>query len=147
MVLSMILGFMTHSWINLKSKKAIAKESLEEIPKTEENLSSIPIKQGEAILLYPIEDIIYLEAYDNYSFLHDLNGNRFLCNYSLIFLEQKLDQNFLRVHRKYLLNKNNIHQIKPHLKGRFIIEFKDKKRTTINSSSPYSDTIKELIKL
>lgn len=147
MVLSMILGFMTYSWINLKAAKTNPKESLEVISKEEENLASIPIKQGEAILLHPIEDIIYFEAYDNYSFLHDLNGNRYLCNYSLIFLEQRLAQNFLRVHRKYLLNKNQIHQVKPHLKGRFVIEFKDKNRTTINSSTTYSDAIKELIKL
>lgn len=147
MVLSMILGFMTYSWVTLKSAKIKPVEDLETLSIEEENLTSIPIKQGEAILLHPIEDIIYFEAYDNYSFLHDLSGNRYLCNYSLIFLEQKLNPNFLRVHRKYLLNKNHIHQIKPHLKGRFIIEFKDKNRTTINSSTTYSDAIKELIKL
>jgi len=143
-VLSMILGFMTYSWINLKSAKSIPTE---ELIKEEEVLTSIPIKQGEAILLHPIETIIFFEAYDNYSFLHDLEGNRYLCNYSLIFLEQRLIPNFLRIHRKYLLNKNHIHQVKPHLKGRFVIEFKDKNRTTINSSTTYSEVIKELIKL
>lgn len=152
MILSSILGFMTFNWVKFKEKTHEERElpippNSETFNTSEEPLNTIPIRQGEAIVLHPLAKIIYFEAYDNYSFLFDLDGKKHLCNYSLLFLEKKLEGNFLRVHRKYLINKNQIAQIKPHLKGRFVIEFKDKSKSSITSSTTYSEVIKSLIKL
>lgn len=148
-VISIILGF---TFLNLTRLKQ-AKQETEEMSKEEETenlkdfLQAIPIKQGEAIALHNVEDILYFEAYDNYSFLYDTKGNKLLCNYSLSFLENRLGEVFLRVHRKYIINTSHIHLIKPHLKGRYVIEFKDQKRSTITSSASYTEAIKALIKL
>lgn len=76
-----------------------------------------------------------------------MDGKKHLCSYSLLHLEKKLAPDFLRVHRKYLINKHQIAQIKPYLKGRFVIEFKDKHKTTITSSASYTHVIKSLMKL
>lgn len=150
-ILTSILGFMTYAWISLKRNQTqtiIAPESnpIEDIL-PDKLTTTIPIKQGEAVTLRALEEVIFFEAYDNYSFLYDLDSNKFLCNYSLIFLEKKLASNFIRVHRKHLINKDHIYQIKPHLKGRFVIQFKDKKQTTITSSNSYTESIKALIRL
>lgn len=109
--------------------------------------SSIPVKQGDNILIIPIHEIVYFEAYDNYSFVYDVNGQKRLCDYSLLFLEKRLEDKFSRIHRKYLVNESYIKQIKPHINGRYIIEFSAKGLSSITSSKSYSDTIRRLIKI
>ena len=54
-----------------KSDQKNAEESLDPILK-------VPVKQGENILLVPVEEIAYFEAFDNYSFVYDLKGNKIL---------------------------------------------------------------------
>ena len=146
-VISIILGFTFLNLTRLKLAKGQSEEVLQEEEPTKDFLQAIPIKQGEAIALHSVDAILYFEAYDNYSFLYDLKGNKLLCNYSLSFLESRLGETFLRVHRKYIINTSHIHLIKPHLKGRYVIEFKDQKRSTITSSASYTEAIKALIKL
>lgn len=109
--------------------------------------SSIPVRQGDHILIIPTQEIVYFEAYDNYSFLYDVGGQKRLCDYSLLFLEKRLENKFSRIHRKYLVNENHIKQIKPYINGRYVIEFSLKGLSSITSSKTYSDTIRRLIKI
>lgn len=147
-ILSSILGI---SFIKMAPKEVAKEEDIEAINPTKEEaeppLTAVPIRKGETTTLHPPQEIMYFEAYDNYSFLHDLHGNKHLCNYSLSFLAKRLPDNFLRVHRKFLINKEHIYQIKPHLKGRYVIVFKDKAQSSITSSASYGDLIKSLIRL
>ena len=108
---------------------------------------SIPVKHGENILLIRTEDIVYFEAYDNYSFVYDSTGKKRLCDYSLLFLEKRLEKEFSRIHRKYIVNQKYIKQIKPHLNGRYLIEFSLTALPPIASSKTYSNTIRKLIKI
>lgn len=114
---------------------------------TTNSISKIPVKQGDNIVLIPIENVFYFEAYDNYSFVYNNTGEKRLCDYSLIFLESRLNENFARVHRKYIVNKSHIKQITPHLNGRYIIMFDSPKINSITSSKGYLATIKGLIKI
>lgn len=111
-----------------------------------DDVTSVPVKQGESILLIPIANIAYFEAYDNYSFVHTLKGERKLCDYSLGFLEKRLHKKFPRVHRKYIVNENHIKKIKPHSNGRFLIVF-HAGLPPITSSKSYSAVIRKLIKM
>ena len=149
-ILSTILGYVTLNWVKSKRKDKliegkVEKETIVNYP--QEKLTTIPIRKGENILLYPTVDILFFEAYDNYAFLFDEGNNKHLCNYSLLYLEKKLAPDFLRIHRKYLINRHQINQIKPHFKGRFVIEFKGKDKMSITSSSSYTEVIKSLTKL
>ncbi|NNL15993.1 MAG: response regulator transcription factor [Flavobacteriaceae bacterium] len=157
-VISAVLGFsifQNNHLVQSGSMKSVEepfrpqseKISDQEIANSNDNTSSIPVKQGENILLIPTKDIVYFEAYDNYSFVFDLNGNKRLCDYSLLFLEKRLEENFSRIHRKYLVNEKQIKQIKPHINGRYIIEFSIKGLSSITSSKSYSSTIRRLIKI
>ncbi|UII77325.1 LytTR family transcriptional regulator [Flagellimonas sp. HMM57] len=112
-----------------------------------EIINQVPVKLGDNILLIPIEEIAYMEAYDNYSFLHDLKGEKKLCDYSLLFLEKRLGDSFLRVHRKYIVNVGQIKQFKPHMNGRYVIHFNAPQLNPIISSKGYSNSIRKLIKL
>ena len=110
------------------------------------DIVNIPVKKGEAISFIPIESIVYFEAFDNYSFVYTLEGEKKLCDYSLLFLEDRLSDEFSRIHRKYIVNKNHIQQIKPHLNGRYVIVF-GHKVSPVTSSKSYSSTIQKLIKI
>ena len=153
-ILSAILGYGTYTLFQYKNKStetSLPKNNptAQTIrpTKLKERIQNVPIKKGEVVTLFPVNEIIYFEAYDNYSFLFDIHGAKHLCNYSLAYLEKRLDDNYIRVHRKYILHQHQIVQIQPHLKGRFIISFKDQKKSSIISSASYTEIIKELIKL
>ncbi|MEM6319777.1 MAG: LytTR family DNA-binding domain-containing protein [Bacteroidota bacterium] len=149
-ILSIILGFASMNWVKARRPPVLSMETIEKAEPSgtiNEPLSAIPIKKGDSVLLYPLEDILYFEAYDNYAFLFDVAGNKHLCNYSLRVLGEKLSGDFLRVHRKYLINKRQLAKVQPHFKSRFVLTFKDKQQTTITSSTSYADVVKSLIKL
>ncbi len=129
--------------MNISDQKGKAEKSLE----SANSITKVPVKKGGNILLIPIQDIAYFEAYDNYSFLYDLKGEKSLCDYSLLFLEKRLGKKFLRVHRKYIVNSNQIKQFKPHLNGRYIILFDVPGLSPITSSKSYSTIIRKLIKI
>ena len=115
--------------------------------KLNDPLAQIPLRQGENIRLLAVEDIAYFEAFDNYSFAYDLEGNRMLCDYSLIFLEKRLGNAFMRIHRKFILNTMHIKQIKPQLNSRYLIEFNKAQLEAISSSKSYAASIRSLIKI
>ncbi len=129
--------------MNISDQKGKAEKSLE----SANSITKVPVKKGGNILLIPIQDIAYFEAYDNYSFLYDLKGEKSLCDYSLLFLEKRLGKKFLRVHRKYIVNSNQIKQFKPHLNGRYLILFDIPGLSPITSSKSYSTIIRKLIKI
>ncbi|WP_299608080.1 LytTR family DNA-binding domain-containing protein [uncultured Aquimarina sp.] len=149
-IISLLLGFSFFQNQVLKNKttKSTLVEDKKEPTITEHtsNITSVPVKQGENILLIPIDSIVYFEAFDNYSFVYNDKGEKKLCDYSLLFLEKRLDKNFSRVHRKYIVNKTYIKKITPHLNGRYIIAFTINLEA-ITSSKSYIDTIRKLIKI
>lgn len=110
-------------------------------------IDKIPVKQGDATSLVLTKDVVYFEAFDNYSFLYDINGEKKLCDYSLLFLQKRLDNNFCRVHRKYIINTSHVNEIRPHSNARYLIQFKAAKLSSITSSKSYSTTIRSIIKL
>lgn len=146
-ILSSILGMMfrgSHPKINPVAAEDPAEVTTAPLP---EKLTKIPLRKGETTAFIPLDDIIYFEAYDNYSLLYDAEGERSLCSYSLSHLESRLDDRFLRVHRKYLINTDGIAGITPHLKGRYVITFTDAKGSSVRSSAGFTDQVKALMKL
>ena len=151
-VISLVLGlvfFQSQGSDKIKDQKNVQnqKDQAKVAFPSREPISNIPIKQGENIFFTPIQDVVYFEAYDNYSFVYDFKGEKRLCDYSLLFLEKRLGKNFSRVHRKYIVNAKRIKQIKPHLNGRYLILFDINDLSPITSSKSYSTTIRKLIKI
>ena len=125
------------------AETATANKYLEKV----EPITKIPVKQGENIRLIPVEEIVYFEAFDNYAFLYNLEGEKKLCDYSLLFLEKRLGSTFVRIHRKYIANTNHIKEIRPHLNGRHLIFFTTEALDSITSSKSYAAAIRKLIKI
>jgi two-component system, LytTR family, response regulator len=76
-----------------------------------EFLERVVFKSGQKISVIPSDDINYIEAQDDYTMLYTEKGN-FLKQKTMKYFEENLDPKiFLRVHRSYIVNLNNIKQI------------------------------------
>jgi len=110
--------------------KAIAKwkekENTTAENKTEELLESaslspaqsqrIVVKNGSKIKIIPVHDVFYLEAADDYVKIHTAEGY-FLKNKTMNHFEQVLDKSqFVRSHRSYIVNVQQITRIDPYEK-------------------------------
>jgi two-component system LytT family response regulator len=76
----------------------------------------IVVKTGTKVKIIPVQDVLYLEADDDYVSIHTLEGS-FLKNKTMSFFEQTLDpRQFVRVHRSYILAVQQITRIDPYEK-------------------------------
>ena len=76
----------------------------------------IVIKDGSKIKIIPVHDVQYLEAADDYVKIHTKDGY-FLKNKTMNHFEQSLDgQQFVRSHRSYIVNVQQITRIDPYEK-------------------------------
>lgn len=114
--------------------KALAKWKEEKNPatdrKTEELLETasqspsqshrIVVKNGSKIKIIPVHDVFYLEAADDYVKIHTQEGY-FLKNKTMSHFEQVLDgQHFVRSHRSYIVNVQQITRIDPYEKDNHV---------------------------
>lgn len=145
-IISLILGFSFFTgYYRFKDREQII-ERKEESKFSGDVVDKVPVKQGDSIILIPLNEVVYLEAYDNYAFVITKDGKKKLCDYSLGFLEKRMPEKFSRIHRKYIVNQDSIKDIRPHLNGRYIIRFLQQVEP-ITSSKSYLATIKSIIKI
>ncbi len=80
----------------------------------------IVVKSGSKIKIIPVQDIYYLEAADDYVKIHTPEGY-FLKNKTMNHFEQALDpQLFVRSHRSYIINIQQITRIDPYEKDNHV---------------------------
>ena len=92
------------------------RELLETAAHSPSQQQRIVVKTGGKIKIIPVEDIHYLEASDDYVKIHTHNG-AFLKNKTMNYFEQVLDQSqFVRTHRSYILNVQQVTRIDPYEK-------------------------------
>lgn len=102
------------------SQAPVQKKNTEELLQSATNLPSqserIVVKTAGKIKIIPIPEILFLEAADDYVKIHTKEGS-FLKNKTMGFFENSLpaDQ-FVRTHRSYILNVQEITRIDPYEK-------------------------------
>lgn len=102
------------------SPKESTKELLESASLSPSQNHRIVIKDGSKIKIIPIQDVFYLEAADDYVKIHTKEGY-FLKNKTMNHFEQALDkQHFVRSHRSYIVNIQQITRIDPYEKDNHI---------------------------
>lgn len=80
----------------------------------------VVVKNGSKIKIIPVHDIYYLEAADDYVKIHTHEGY-FLKNKTMNHFEQVLDeQQFVRSHRSYIINVQQITRIDPYEKDNHV---------------------------
>lgn len=106
----------------------------------------IPVRHKRETLLVELDSVLYIEAYDNYSFVFRTNGEKWLCNYSLGYLETLLDHAFIRIHRKHMVNKQKIRSLTKHTHNRYKVRLDDE-QTELVSSTGYAERLRELVEI
>jgi two-component system, LytTR family, response regulator len=109
-------------WFDQKSTEAEAttKDLLETASLSPAQSNRIVVKNGSKIKIIPVHDIYYLEAADDYVKIHTQEGY-FLKNKTMSHFEHVLDgQQFVRSHRSYIVNIQQITRIDPYEKDNHI---------------------------
>jgi two-component system LytT family response regulator len=100
---------------NISSEKN-TQDLLETASQSPAQSQRIVVKNGSKIKIIPVQDVFYLEAADDYVKIHTKEGY-FLKNKTMNHFEQVLDSNhFVRSHRSYIVNIQQITRIDPYEK-------------------------------
>ncbi len=96
------------------------KTMLEKIDLQHSQNQRVVVKTGNKIRIIPMQDIYYLEADDDYVKIHTQEGS-FLKGKTMNYFESILDpQQFVRVHRSYIVQVAQITRIEPYEKENHI---------------------------
>ncbi len=110
-------------WLDQSSNtilKAHTQELLETVAQSPTQHQRVVVKTAGKIKIIPVEEINYLEAADDYVKIHTKEG-AFLKNKTMAHFEKVLDQqHFVRTHRSYILNVQQITRIDPYEKDNHI---------------------------
>jgi two-component system, LytTR family, response regulator len=98
----------------------------------------VVIKDGSEIKIIPTSDIHYIESYDDYVKIHTGSGTH-LKKKTMAHFEQSLpQQQFVRIHRSYILNIQELTRIESFEKNSYIAILKSGARLAI-SRNAYAD--------
>ncbi len=104
-----------------KRLESMEASKLPTIPFSSSNdfLERIVIRSGHQIAVVVCDDIICLEAHDDYVIVHT-EKEQYLKKQTMKFYEDKLNpQEFLRVHRSFIIKLNALNRIEPYSKDAF----------------------------
>jgi len=105
---------------NLVSAEKNTQDLLETAAQSPSQSNRIVVKNGSKIKIIPVHDVLYLEAADDYVKVHTPEGY-FLKNKTMNHFEQALDgQQFVRSHRSYIVNVQQITRIDPYEKDNHV---------------------------
>jgi two-component system response regulator LytT len=110
-------------------------------------IERVPVEKAGKKLLLAVEDIFYVMAKDDYSYLYTDN-ERYLSTISLSQLEQKLEpRGFFRVHRRFLVNLSQVKEVVPMYGGTLLLTLKDKATTQVPVSRRRVPALKKALGL
>ncbi len=105
---------------NMAKAEKSTQELLETASQSPSQSNRIVVKNGSKIKIIPVHDVFYLEAADDYVKVHTGEGY-FLKNKTMNHFEQVLDpQQFVRSHRSYIVNVQQITRIDPYEKDNHV---------------------------
>jgi len=120
------------SHISIKEK---AEDIINSINDSEEKkLDRIAVKDKTNIHLIAVEEVVYLEAQDDYISIHTKDRS-FLKNARLKFFEQNLDsEKYVRVHRSYIVNIGFIKKLESYNKDSYLLILTNDAKINISRS-------------
>lgn len=118
------------------------RKMVEEI-KSSKKPTSFPIKLGDRIILVKFENISHFGANDKYVELYTVDGKKYLIDQTLTSLLDKLPENFLRVQKSNIINKETVKEIHKHFNGRFVIIMDDKSQTKITTGLTFYEAVRD----
>ncbi len=97
-------------------------------------LTRIVVKKGAAIHVIPLDDLMFIEAHDDYVMLYG-KGGKYLKQKTMKYFETHLPADkFVRVHRSYIANIEHIEKIELFAKDSYIAKIKNGETLKISAS-------------
>lgn len=110
-------------------------------------IEKLSVNQDGRHILIPYTQIVFVEAYEDYSFVHTAQ-DRFLTSYRLKNLESRLrPHRFCRVHRKYLVNLDMVTEIASLPGGNFMLRTAGRKKIELPVSRRRIGELKKILQL
>ncbi len=110
-----------------------------------DTLTRIAVKDRHQIHVVPVQEIDYLEADGDYVKLHALKGS-FLKEQTMKYFEENLPkQQFVRIHRSYIVNVDRVARIELYEKESYRVYLKN--GTALKASSAGYKTLKAVVRL
>jgi two-component system LytT family response regulator len=121
-----------NKWMSQRSNALPA--ALTEEATSPESQSRVVVKKGQNIVVLPVQRIHYFEAFDDYVKIYTAEGF-YLKKKTMAYFEKMLDASqFVRVHRSYLLNLQELTRIEPMEKDNHIALLKSGERVPLSQS-------------
>ncbi len=110
-------------------------------------MTSITIRNGDKMVFVKLDDVAYFKADEKYVSLFTNNGKEMITDQTLAQLEEKLPDNFLRVQRSVLLNKNYVEEVQAYFNCRYIMVLNDREQTRITTGRSFQGQIKNWLNI
>lgn len=127
---------------NLNTAAPIAIEDLLRQINGKKSIKTLTVKIGDKILLIKLSDIVHIQAEDKYVFLHTVDGKKHLTDFTLSTLEEKLPEEFVRIHRSDIINTDYIKEIRKGFNGALIFVLNNLNETRVTSSRSNSEALR-----
>ncbi len=126
-----------------KQPQTALPQLLEEVNDNREVLDRVVVKNNTKIEIFPVKDIRYIKAEDDYVMIYTVKG-RFLKKATMKYFEAHLpvDQ-FVRIHRSYIVNTLFIQRMERYGKETLIVRLSD--NVDIKTSKAGTKRLKEVL--
>lgn len=105
-----------------------------ELDTSPEPLNRIVVKTGNRLDVIPVEEIIMLEAADDYVEIHTAKA-RYLKQKPLSYFENHLPgERFIRVHRSFIVSVEQIASIEPYSKENYLVILKNNREINVSKT-------------
>jgi two-component system LytT family response regulator len=116
---------------------------LDAIANPPRRLERFAVRHGEGTIFVPVDDVDWIEAYQNYVRLH-VGPATHLLHVPMNTIEAALDSGrFLRIHRSHVVNVRKIARVSPIAHGQYLIELRSGVR--LQSGRTYSEQIRRAL--
>jgi len=90
------------------------------LPKSPNPLNRVVARKGNSINIIPVEQIRYVQAEDDYVMIYHTEG-KVLKQQTMRYYEENLPkENFVRIHRSYIVRVQEINRIEPYTKDNYV---------------------------
>ena len=116
---------------------------LDAVAKPPRQLERFAVRSGERTIFVPVDEVDWIEAFQNYVRLH-AGAATYLLHVPMNTIEGVLDSNrFLRIHRSHIVNVRRIAQLWSMAHGQYAVELKSGQR--LQSGRTYSERIRRTL--
>lgn len=116
-------------------------------PARHREIEKLPVNLEGKLILIPYNQIVFVEAYEDYSFVHTFQ-EKHLTSYRLKTLEERLNKHgFFRVHRKYLVNLEMVTEIASLPGSNFMLRTAGKTKIELPISRRRINELKQILGL